>query len=173
MSDFNVVEILNTGITGFAVILLYLGYRLTSEVQSKILDKNPNDFKTLEVFKEWKELVNTQLKNTRHFMIIALVFFSGGLAKLMYETESKIIISVGPIEEKTSPIVRHQNNDVRLNENGSAELIVSNEHNIVIQNTAMANELQNLRFSVAENQSMTRHIVAKEVEKSPIAGFGL
>jgi hypothetical protein len=84
-----IAKILNTGVTGFAFLMLFLGFRLTSQVQAKILDHKPSDFKDIEMYREWKELIAAQLSNTRYFLIFSLIFFAGGLFLLVYESETK------------------------------------------------------------------------------------
>ncbi|MEH6344808.1 MAG: hypothetical protein V7785_06980 [Bermanella sp.] len=171
--DISLVDLLNTGITGFAVVLLYLGYKLTSGVQAKILSENPSQFSDIEMFREWKGMIDAQLKNTRYFMLIALLFFAGGVGKMMYDAESKIIISVGPIEKGSEPVVRHQSKVIRLSPHGAVEVFVKDEHNIVIANDAIIRELNLLRLSNMQNQDIARSLVTKDVSSSNSAGFGL
>lgn len=170
--DINIVEILNTGVTGFAFLMLFLGYRLTSSVQSRILDKDPNDFKTIEVFQEWKDLVCIQMKNTRYFMLFAVVFFAGGLMLMLYNAENKIIVAVSPVEDGARPMVRHQNEIITLNSDGSAEVMVRDEQNIVVSNDSIIKELNELRLSNAQKQDMARKLVTSNVASSTDAGFG-
>lgn len=171
LTSINLIDLLNTGITGFAVVLLYLGYRLTSDVQSKSLGQNPSDFSTVEMLKEWKNLVDSQLKNTRYFMFVALLFFAGGM--LIYTPKSKIIVSVAPIEEGLEPEIRHQREDVTLDKNGTVEMVVMDNENIVISNNKVLQELHKLRLYNKQKQNMARSLVVKDVSTSNYAGFGL
>jgi hypothetical protein len=84
-----VAKILNTGVTGFAFLMLFLGFRLTSQVQAKILEHKTSDFKDVEMYREWKELIAAQLSNTRYFLMFSLTFFAGSLFLLVYESENK------------------------------------------------------------------------------------
>ena len=169
----DIVDILNTGVTGFAFLMLYLGYKLTSDVQTRILDKNTNDFSTIEMFQEWKDLVCTQLINTRYFMMFAIVFFAGGLFLLLFNAENKIIIAVSPIEEGIEPVIRHQSSTLELSKDGSTEVLVRNEHNIVISNDTIIKELNRLRLSNKQKQEIARRLVTTDASTSSEAGFGL
>lgn len=73
--DINIVDILNTGVTGFAFLMLFLGYKLTAAVQTKIFEQKTDDFESIEMYREWKSLVSAQLNNTRFFILFSLIFF--------------------------------------------------------------------------------------------------
>lgn len=90
-----IANILNTGVTGFAFLMLFLGFRLTSQVQAKILEHKTSDFKDVEMYREWKELIAAQLSNTRYFLMFSLTFFAGSLFLLVYEAEHepKVVMS--------------------------------------------------------------------------------
>ncbi len=169
--ELNIVDILNTGVTGFAFLMLYLGYRLTSKVQSKIFDQKPDEFKDIAMYKEWKDLVKSQLLNTRYFLSFALLFFAGGIVLLMYQAESKIILSVTPYANNYRPLVHHQSSELELNEKGRATLLVKNEHNIVVENTAMVEQLSMLKFSLEDNQKIQRKLVIVNANKETDSGF--
>ena len=170
--NISVVEILNTGVTGFAFIMLYLGYRLTSSVQSKILGKNPEDFQTIEYFREWKELVRNQVINTRYFMLFAAIFFTGGLGLLMYQSESKIILTISPVEG-IMPKIFHQIDKVELGENGRANILVKSEHNISVNIEHLMNLLTKANLEIEDLKSANRDLVTETVSESSEAGFAL
>lgn len=157
--DFNVVDILNTGVTGFAFLMLYLGYRLTSDVQNKIFAQKANEFSSIEMYREWKSLVCTQLNTTRYFMIFSLIFFAGGLFLLMYQAESEIILSVTPLDDSYSPRVVLQSEELKLNDSGRITLTVRDEQNISIDNDELVRKIQELAFSLRDQ----KHIFDQEL----------
>ena len=169
--NISVVDILNTGVTGFAFLMLYLGYKLTSDVQSKIFLQKPDAFSDIAMYKEWKDLVCNQLSNTRYFMVFSLIFFAGGLFLLIYQAESKIILSVTPTDKACPPIVLHQGEPLNLNDTGYAMLMVKDEHNINVSNEKLIYKLNELTFSLEDQREVTKNIIIDNANKSKDSGF--
>ncbi len=153
MENISIIQILNTGVTGFAFLMLYLGYRMTSDLQNKIFEQKAESFRRIEMFREWKDLANSQLKSAKHFKIISLVFFAGGLFMMVYQyqAESEIILSVTPVVKQYTPAVHHQSEILHLNE-GKTLVMVKNEHTISIANDALVNKLYELSFSLEDRE---------------------
>ncbi len=171
--DINIVDILNTGVTGFAFLMLFLGYRLTAAVQTKILEQKTDEFSSVEMYREWKSLVCAQLNNTRFFIAFSLIFFAGGLALLMYQhnAESKIILSVTPLDSSFIPRVVHQTEELQLNESGRIILNVQNEHNISVSNEQLVRKLQELIFSLEDQKRIYDETLIKKSSTSDELGF--
>lgn len=169
--DINVVDILNTGVTGFAFLMLYLGYRLTSDVQSKIFDQKAEDFSSVEMYREWKSLVCSQLNNTRYFMAFSLIFFAGGLILLMYQAESKIILSVTPLDDSYVPKVVHQSKELHLNDSGRIILNVKDEQNISVSNEQLIRRIQQLAFSLEDQKHIFDEAIIKKSAEPDELGF--
>jgi len=66
MEGFDIVAILGTGATGFSFLMLYMGYRLTSDTQQKILAKDISDTEP-EQLRAWEKITEKQIANTRFF----------------------------------------------------------------------------------------------------------
>lgn len=156
LGSFSVVDVLNTGVTGFAVIMLYVAYRLTSQVQGKVLGATGTDFADVAMFAEWRQLVQMQLQNTRFFMLFAFCVFVGGLGAvvLMSEAESDIILSVYP-QEPPHPQITAQGRQVEMGETGSAFLKVKSDYTILVYVGNLKRELaqQEERLKAANVQA--------------------
>ena len=171
--DINVVDILNTGVTGFAFLMLFLGYKLTSDVQSKIFEQKADEFHDVAMYKEWKSLVCSQLLNTRYFMAFSLIFFVGGLFLVMYQyqAESKIILSVTPLEKSYAPLVHHQSETLNLSDTGRVVLIVKDEHNISISIDKLMDEIHKLTFNLEDQKDTTKELLLIKANNS--SDFGI
>lgn len=121
----DLVAILNTGATGFAVVMLFISYRLIAGAQKMIFDRDPHQFTNAESFRTWNELVHLQVRQTRSFMILAAVFFFGGLAALFYQyrAESDIILVMRPYEQPF-PQIFVQGQEHQFKDSGHAPLRV-------------------------------------------------
>ena len=83
----DIVQILSTGVSGFAFLMLLVGYKLTSQIQNKILDIQLAEIE-VEKLSLWSDLANKQVVNTRYFMAFSTVFLMAGLAVLVYRPEA-------------------------------------------------------------------------------------
>ena len=150
-----IIGILNTGVTGFAFLMLLLTYRLASRVQTSILAHNPKDFPDIDRYREWISLMTSQLNNTRIFMVFSLLFFAGGLLLMMYQAESKIFLSVFPAESSLMTRVHHQDTLLALEE-GPVGLRVKDEHTISVSVEPLAKEIRELSSSLEQQKAGTR-----------------
>lgn len=171
--DMNVVDILNTGVTGFAFLMLMLGYRLTSQVQTKILSQNPTEFKDPTIFKQWKDLVCLQLTNTRYFMVFVVLVFVGGLVLLFLKPDARIVLSVTPKDGDPKPQIRLQDRPIDLGNAGSRFVLVRDEQNIVVSNEQLVKEITKLRLALENQQETQRNLIRNNASASRDAGFGL
>ena len=169
--DINIVDILNTGVTGFAFLMLYLGFKLTSDVQSKIFEQRPESFHDIEMYREWKSLVCSQINNTRYFLGFSLIFFIGGILLLMYQAESKIILSISPPEQPYKPLVFHQSEKIDLNETGRATVSVKNEQNISIDINEVINKNIELGKNLKSQEETIKKLAITNANTSSDSGF--
>lgn len=166
MGNLNVVDILNTGATGFSVIMLYLGYRLIADIQTKLFEQKPDAFSSIEMYREWKDALRSHITNTRLFFIVSIVFFAGGLLCLLYKPENIITLSVTPsLEESVLPLVQHQHKSVEL-DRGMAAIKVKDDQTIVISNERMIQKLNELDN---KTQELDNRILRYEAEKGELA----
>ena len=168
--DINIVEILNTGVTGFAFLLLFLGYRLISKVYSQILAHEIGNFKSIDFYREWKSLMLSQLAYTIIFIVFSLLFFSGGLWMLMYQAESEIILSITPVESSSRTRVRHQGDSLKL-KNGLAMIRVKDEHNIGVSIAELIKQEDQLRSITELEKIAKKDLIIGDAGKSSDSGF--
>lgn len=171
--DMNIVDILNTGVTGFAFLMLLLGYRLTSQVQTKILSQNPTEFKDPSIFQQWKDLVCLQLTNTRYFMVFVVLVFVGGLVLLFLKPDARIVLSVTPRDGDPKPQIRLQDQPIDLGNRGSRFVLVRDEQNIVVSNERLMQEITKLRLALENQEATQRDLIRHNVSSAADAGFGL
>lgn len=169
--EINIIDILNTGVTGFAFLMLYLGFKLTSDVQSKIFEQRPETFHDIEMYKEWKSLVFSQINNTRYFLGFSLFFFIGGILLLMYQAESKIILSISPPEQPYKTLVFHQTEQLDLNNTGRATILVKNEQNISIDINEVINKNIELSKNIKLQEEMLKRMAITNANASSDSGF--
>ena len=164
-----IANILNTGVTGFAFLMLFLGFKLTSNVQAKILEHKSSDFKNIEMYREWKGLIASQLTNTRYFIAFSLLFFAGGLFLLMYQAESEITIATSPEKLPFQPRVFLQNNPMDFNEGNS--LNVKNGESIRVSYEEPIAKIRELKYSLESEKRITKSLMIDKASVSDDAGF--
>lgn len=174
LENLDIVSILDTGVTGFALLMLYLGYSLSKGVQDKLLDSNLNDMSD-SALKTWERVAGKQLLHTRAFMVLSLAFFLGGLGILFANASagshapSAILLRVDPLPLNTDedvwfPEVFHQGNNVELDTNGWSRLVVDNEQNLTIDN-------QSIMPTVARLMEGNRRLAIASTRESDDVGF--
>lgn len=164
-----IANILNTGVTGFAFLMLFLGFKLTSSVQAKIFERNPNDFDNIELYREWKGLIASQLKNTRYFLGFALLFFCGGLFLLIYQAENKVSIETSPEQLSFSPRIFFQTKIVDLKNNNT--LLVKDGENIRISYEIPVAKIRELKASLLREKNLAKRLMIEKASVSDDAGF--
>jgi len=154
-SGFDIVDILNTGFTGFAILVLLLGYRLTSKVQTQIIEQDPNNFKDLKAYKEWSKLMKSQLSNTRYFIIFCSFIFLGGLSVLYFLPENEIIVHINPYQDKSlNPVIIHRGKQVDINERGYSKFKVKNEQTIQLSVIELIKEVKKLKYNLEDTNKI-------------------
>lgn len=171
MDNLDIVAILGTGATGFSFLMLFVGYKLTSDIQNRILDTNllglsPDRLKT------WEKIAGKQINNTRVFLIFTLAFLIAGLAMLAYRPEIKVILRLTPMETKNPPVVYVQEKQVLLDENGIGMVVVRDEHALNIDNTTVLKALAKLTVQHSASAASESSLAQKLADKSPDSGFG-
>jgi hypothetical protein len=164
-----IANILNTGVTGFAFLMLFLGFKLTSNVQAKILEHKSSDFNNIEMYREWKGLIASQLTNTRYFIGFSLLFFAGGLFLLMHQAESKITVATSPEQLPFQPRVFLQDNPMNFNEGNS--LKVKNGQSIRVSYDEPIAKIRELKDSLASEKRIIKSLMIDKASLSDDAGF--
>lgn len=166
------VGILSTGVSGFSFLMLYVGYRLTSSVQKKILDVDlqGTDTDRIEV---WGKLADKQLSNTKCFMAFSILTLIAGLVvlQLQYRPEASIGFSITPSQAAYMPVVYVQTNLVPLNENGKGEAKIKNEYLILIDNQDLFNALNEVTKKSEASRAGEKALAEKLASESNDSGF--
>jgi len=157
-----VVEILNTGVTGFAVILLYLSYKLLVNVQSKITEVNPSDCVDFNIYHEWIRAIHDQLINARLFMLVTALIFAGSLFGLFYRSESNIVLHAVPISQNEKFKITHLDKTISLDEDGKRCIPVKSDETIIINNEGFVKEFSEMhsRIDVLERERLSSIILS-------------
>ena len=171
LDNFNIVDVLNTGVTGFAFLMLFVGYRLLSNVQSKVLERNVNDFQSIEYFREWREMVQGQLANTRYFMAFSALLFFGGVGLLVYRAESEITLSIAPSEGGVLPTILLGTDVMALTEEGQVAMKVRSGSSMLIKIDKLIDGMNRLKFESENLQRQLQGYAAVAEAQSTEAGF--
>ncbi|NVK41878.1 MAG: hypothetical protein HWE39_11600 [Oceanospirillaceae bacterium] len=167
----DIVEILSTGVSGFAFLMLYIGFRLTSRIQNKILDVNlkETDAQKLEI---WSGLAERQVVNTRYFMIFALMFLLSGLFVLIYRPNTNVSLRVSPSESVLRSQVFAQGTAVDLDENGLGRIVLKDDQAVEIDNRTLFDEIRKLRTELQTARTGQRLLSEKVTARFSDVGYG-
>jgi hypothetical protein len=166
-----IAKILNTGVTGFAFLMLFLGFRLTSQVQAKILDHKTSDFKDVEMYREWKELIAAQLSNTRYFLIFSLIFFAGGLFLLVYEAKNELKMVMSPKKLPFIPSVYIDGDEMDFEQRHSLPLLVKDGQNIRVSYEEPLKTIRELKASLSLKKDLAQKTMVKTAKESGDSGW--
>ncbi len=146
----DLVAILNTGVTGFAVLMLFISYRLIAGSQKMVIEKDVKSFPDHETFTGWRDLVKVQVRQTYVFMLLAFLFFGGGLGALLYQfrPESDVFLSMQPFEEPL-PRVFVGDTEITFLDSGRAKMRVSSDRTIEVQTNRMHKRVTELEARLA------------------------
>jgi hypothetical protein len=153
--------------------MLYMGYKLTSDIQQKIIAKDISDVEP-EQLKVWEKITEKQIVNTRFFMGFSFLFLIGGLAILViqHRPDTKVILSFTPMEKEFPPIMYAQENMVTLDENGKGWALFKHEHALTIDNKVVFDELKRIRKDLSVIEASERALVQQTTIDSSDAGYG-
>ena len=171
MDNLDIVAILGTGATGFSFLMLFVGYKLTSDIQKRILDTSLLDLDP-DRLATWEKIAGKQINNTRVFLGFTLVFLIAGLAMLAHRPDTKVILSLKPMEAEHPPIVYAQENLIRLDENGKGAVVVKDEHALEIDNSKVFQKLAELQLQLSAVTASESSLVQKLANESQDSGFG-
>lgn len=167
-----VLDILEYGIPGFAVVLLWLGYRLLSKFQTEMIEVDVAQFGSPQIFDRWAELARSLIHNARVFMAISVVFFLGGLALAILAPGNQIIVSVAPSEpHNMRPVVTVQEDPVELDTLGKAHVDVKGGHIVRVRNSKLLDLVNSVKKDNDNLQSQLRMVLSQSEDVSPEAGF--
>ncbi|ACA86564.1 MULTISPECIES: hypothetical protein [Shewanella] len=171
MDNLDVVAILGTGATGFSFLMLFIGYKLTSDVQNKILDTSLLDFEP-EKLKIWEEMAGKQLNNTRIFLGFTLLFLMAGLAILIHRPEAEVVLSLTPVEAEHPTILYIQNRKITLDENGKGLIVLKDEHALNIDNSTVFSKLSKLEAKLSASTTSENALIQQLSDNTNDSGFG-
>ncbi len=171
MENLDIVAILGTGATGFSFLMLFIGYKLTSDIQNKILDTSLLDLDPSKI-NAWEKMAEKQINNTRVFLAFTLVFLIAGLAILTYRPEAKIILSISPVETEHPFTVYAQNEPVVINKDGKGMVIIKSEHGLSIENPSVFSTLAQLKTELKALTASENSLVQRLADESNDSGFG-
>ena len=167
---FPVTELLEHGLTGFAVVLLFLGFRLLSEFQKEMLKIQFRQFESLEIFNAWAGMARSLVANARIFMALSALFFIGGFAASMVSPKNNIIVSVAP-PEGLRPVVTLHEDAVKLDDDGKVRLLVKNDHVIRVRNNQLIEAFNRKSKQLEDTENKLRKHIEQTLLKSDEAGF--
>ncbi len=165
-----VLDLLEYGLPGFAVILFGMGYRLLNKFQSELLAVDMNQFSSPKMFENWAEMAESLVFNARIFLLVSVLFFAGGLAMAIIDPSSKIILSISP-PEGVQPEIKLQEELQPLDGEGKVKLSVKEEHVVRILNHPLVTEMNDLKRQVEDVQSQFRQYVADTEARALGVGF--
>lgn len=149
-----VIEILEYGLPGFAVIFLILTYRLLSSFQQQMIGVDVQQFRDVELYTAWAGTAQSLVTNARIFMALSALCFLGGLIIAIINPENRILLSVAP--EDVHPVVVHMGEPQDLSAEGWVKLFVRNDHQISIKVDDLAESLSAMTARVKDLEAQVR-----------------
>ena len=145
------IAVLNTGATGFAVIMLYISYQLIARAQSLVFQKDPTSFPDLDTFRAWSRVVESQVRQTRWFMVLAGLFFFGGIGVVVYQyqAESNIVLKIQPYDQPF-PRVFVQGEEEHFKESGHVPLTVQSGRTVEVYAKTTYDRMRELESEVVK-----------------------
>lgn len=173
--NINIVTVLNTGISGFSFLMLFVGYRLISAVQEKSLTISPDDFESSEMFRQWRLLVSEQLLNTRYFLLFTSLIFICALAGLIYkaETQSNIKLVITPWEGSSLPSVAIDGEEDIEHAGKPISVTVQSNSHIYIKNEKLNSKLSEALTNIKDLKKQMSAYVAQSVAENKNDNVGL
>jgi len=167
----DIVEILSTGVSGFAFLMLWVGFQLTNRIQGKILDVKLSDTDP-EKLELWSKLAERQVVNTRYFMAFSTIFLFAGLTVLMYRPPANLMLSISPSEGHLAPKIYAHNILVDLEE-GRGWAKIKDDQALQIDNNVIFSEIVDLRAKLRVANDSNRDLAKQTASHSADAGYGL
>ncbi len=158
-----IVDVLNTGISGFAILMLWLGYRLLAQAQRRILEPSPDAFGGEAQYEIWINAVRAQSNNARIFLAVAVLFFLGALVSEMLRAEANLFVNLHPPESEPMPIVKHHGKSLEWNEDASTTVRISDQEELSISIDELVRRLREIK---AELESLKRQGTERAVAES-------
>ena len=149
MTEDFAIKLLEYGPPGLAVVLLFLAYRLLTRLQDALLTVDVEKFDSPHTFAAWSRLAKATSRNAMAFMAISVIFFAGGVYFQIVDPENEIIVSVAP-PDGVRPVVKLQETEQKLDEEGKVELPVRNQHVLRVVSSKLI-ELLNDRTKERDN----------------------
>ncbi len=171
--NLDVVEILQTGVTGFSFLMLFVVWKLTSSNQKKIFEKDTSNISP-EKLAVWENMAAKQTANTRYFMGFTLVVLIASLFALTFteRPEATILLTLSPIKDGYHPIVHAQNKAISLDKNGKGSALLKDDHTLAIDNKHVFNKLDELEKSLSISLASEKAAAKEKAQSSSLSGFG-
>ena len=173
LQQLDIVAILGTGVSGFAFLMLLIGFLLTNTVQKRIAEVDLAAFSP-EQLAVWEAISGKQLANTRYFIGASLVFFLGGLMLLyvQHRPEASINVTVYPSESGYHPALKAHDRMVVIDENGNGKAALKSEHTLFVNSEkihkVLAELSKQLSASKASERELSTRLAAKLAGKQAI-----
>lgn len=81
-----IIKLLQLGVSGFAVVCLYLGFILIKDLSKQM---NQGEIKAEQI-----EIYKMKIRNNQFFLVIALLFFLGGVAYQLATRQGEVPIHI-------------------------------------------------------------------------------
>ncbi len=166
---FPLVRILEFGLPGLAVVLMYLAFNLLKDHSQRSAELAALESEAQ--ITAWKDGMRNASINIWAYFGLSALFFLGGLFIAIYQPRSEIILSVAP-PEGIMPKIRLQEKEMPLAQDGTLTLEVSNEHVVRVLNNHILTALTDLRQERDALQDRLRALEAQRHGDDRQSGIG-
>ncbi|MGK7296105.1 MAG: hypothetical protein ACNS61_09830 [Candidatus Wenzhouxiangella sp. M2_3B_020] len=167
---FPLVRILEFGLPGLAVILMYLAFNLLKDNSRKSAELA--SLESEAQIAAWKHGMRSTALTIWGYLGLSALFFLGGLFIAIYQPRNEIILSVAPEEAPFKPVIRHQERDMELAQNGTLNLQVSDQHIVRVLNNEILTALNDLKRERDDFEARLRALEAERHAGDPQSGIG-
>lgn len=162
------IRILEFGLPGLAVVLLYLAFHL-------LKSQRPDgaELASLETDAQldaWRDAHRTTSVNIRTYFGLSAMFFFGGLFIAVFQPRSEIILSVSPRESPVMPKILLQEEDLP-GIDGVWRLNVSNDNTVRVVTSALLERIVQLESERKELQRRLTEIELARLGDDPETGI--
>jgi hypothetical protein len=151
------IRILEFGLPGLAVVLLYLAFHLLKSQRPDSAELA--SLETDAQIDAWRDAHRTTSVNIRTYFGLSAMFFFGGLFIAIFQPRSEIILSVSPREGPVMPKILLQEEDLPGTD-GVWRINVSNDNTVRIVNNALLDRILQLQ---SEREELQRRLTELEL----------
>ncbi len=141
----NFLPLITAGFHGFAVAMLYMGYKLLKTVVARQVEANEENLKRLSIL----------VREIRFFLVISLIFFFAGSGLQLYNQmrDNEIFVLVSPrkmpSKDLMPTILKNNNEEIRLN-NGMATIRIKDKSTLDFITQQLVDEVRSNRKIISE-----------------------